>query len=108
MTKQEAITIVQTMLENNESATSALIGVLLDDAESAIMRRLYPFGIPSDATLPSMYERLWCKLAVRYFLRQGAEGEYIHDENGINRHYSSSNDEDLLKEVTSYAWVAGN
>ena len=107
MTQQEAINIVQTLLENDTAATDALVGIYLDDAEAAILRRLYPFGDISEQTIPAIYEMLWCKLAVRYFLRRGAEGEYIHDENGINRHYSSPNDEDLLKEVTPYAWVAG-
>ena len=107
MTQAEAITIVKTLLENDPAATDALVGIYLDDAKAAILRRLYPFGTIKYADIPDIYEMLWCKLAVRYFLRRGAEGEYIHDENGINRHYSSPNDEDLLKEVTPYVWVAG-
>lgn len=107
MTQAEAITVVKTLLENDPAATDALVGIYLDDAKAAILRRLYPFGSIQYADIPDIYEMLWCKLAVRYFLRRGAEGEYIHDENGINRHYSSPNDEDLLKEVTPYVWVAG-
>lgn len=107
MTQQEAINIVQTLLENDPTATDALVGVYLDDAKAAILRRLYPFGGYDDADIPPVYELLWAKLAMRYFLRRGAEGEYIHDENGVNRHYASVNDEDLLSEVTPYAWVAG-
>ena len=107
MTKAEAITTVQTLLENDTAATDALVGVYLDDAEAAILRRLYPFGGYTNASIPAVYELLWCKLAVRYFLRRGAEAEYIHDENGVNRHYASVNDEDLLSEVTPFAWVAG-
>ena len=107
MTKAEATTIVQTLLEGDTAATDALVGVYLDDAKAAILRRLYPFGTIQYADIPDIYEMLWCKLATRYFLRRGAEGEYIHDENGINRHCSSPNDEDLLQEVTPYVWVAG-
>ena len=107
MTKSEAITIVQTLLENDSAATSALVGVYLDDAQAAILRRLYPFGIPDGVdSVPDIYAMLWCKLAMRYFLRRGAEGEIAHDENGINRQYGSVSDEDLLREVTPYAWVA--
>ena len=108
MTQQEAINIVKTLLENDPAATDALVSVYLDDAKAAILRRLYPFGGYEDADIPPVYELLWCKLAMRYFLRRGAEGEYIHDENGVNRHYASVNDEDLLKEITPYAWVAVN
>ncbi len=107
MTQQEAITIVQTLLEGDTAATDALVSVYLDDAKAAILRRLYPFGGSEFADIPPVYELLWCKLAVRYFLRRGAEAEYIHDENGVNRHYASVNDEDLLSEVTPYAWIAG-
>ena len=107
MTQAEAITIVKTLLENDPAATDALVGIYLEDAKAAILRRLYPFQDTSYADIPAIYEMLGCKLAYRYFLRRGAEGEYIHDENGINRHYSSPNDEDLLQEVTPYVWVAG-
>lgn len=108
MSESEAIQIVQTLVENDPSATDALVGVYLQDAQAAILRRLYPFGVPSDVTaVPSIYELLWCKLAARYFLRRGAEGEIVHEENGINRQYQSVGDEDLLREVTPYVWVAG-
>ena len=108
MSATEAIQIVQTLLENDPSATDALVSVYLQDAQAAILRRLYPFGVPSDVTaVPSIYELLWCKLAARYFLRRGAEGEIVHEENGINRQYGSVGDEDLLREVTPYVWVAG-
>lgn len=108
MTEAEKITTVQTLVENDTAATDAVVTVYLKDAESAILRRLYPWGIPETATsVPSEYEMLQCKLAMRYFLKRGAEGEYIHDENGTNRHYGSVNDEDLLSEVVPYAKVIG-
>ena len=108
MTNAEKITTVQTLVENDASATDAVVTVYLKDAEAAILRRLYPWGIPETvASVPSEYEMLQCKLAMRYFLKRGAEGEYIHDENGTNRHYGSVNDEDLLSEVVPYAKVIG-
>lgn len=107
MTNAEAIQIVQTLVENDTAATNDIVSIYLQDAQAAIMRRLYPFGVPSGATsVPSIYELLWCKLAARYFLRRGAEGETAHNENGTDRKYGSVNDEDLLMEVTPYAWVA--
>lgn len=107
MSDTEKITIVQTLVSNDPEATDAVVSVYLKDAEAAILRRLYPWGLPDDATVPSEYEMLQCKLAMRYFLKRGAEGEYIHDENGTNRHYGSVNDEDLLQEVVPYAKVIG-
>jgi hypothetical protein len=106
MTEQEKIEAVKALIGTDAEATDALITVYLTDAASAILRRLYPWGIPDGVTsVPSVYEMLQCKLAMRYFLRRGAEGEFIHDENGTNRHYGSVNDEDLLKEVVPYAKV---
>lgn len=107
MSETEAIQIVQTLVENDPSATDALVSVYLQDAKAAILRRLYPFGGYENAAIPPVYELLWCKLAARYFLRRGAEGEIVHEENGINRQYGSVGDEDLLREVTPYVWVAG-
>lgn len=107
MTNAEAVQIVQTLVENDAAATSELLTIYLQDAQAAIFRRLYPFGVPQNVTsLPPIYELLWCKLAARYFLRRGGEGEIGHNENGIDRKYGSVNDEDLLMEVTPYAWVA--
>lgn len=99
MTLEQKIAMVQTLVGNDVEATSALVSVYLTDAESSIFRRLYPFGIPTGATVPAQYEVLQCKLAARYFLRRGAEGEISHNENGINRTYQSTNDEDLLRDI---------
>lgn len=110
MTDQEKISTVQVLVENDPTATDAVVTVYLAKAESAILRRLYPYGVPStivDESVPTKYEMLQCELASRYFLKRGAEGEYIHDENGTNRHYGSVNDEDLLSEVVPYAKVLG-
>lgn len=98
--------IVQTLLGNiPEASDTNLIDIYLADAESAIFNRMFPFGAPSTATLPTQYDMLHCKLCARYILRRGAEGETSHNENGINRSYGSVNDEDLLKEVMQVVGV---
>lgn len=104
MTDAEKITLVQTFV-NDTNATDALVGAYLTDAKSAILRRRYPFGIPDNADVEEIYEMLQVKLAARYYLRRGGEGEVSHSENGISRTYGSVNDEDLLMEVTPYAKV---
>ena len=106
MTTAEKITMAQTLI-GDEAATDALVSVYLFDAKSASMRRRYPFGTPANVTdeVEPKYEMLQVKLAVRYFLRRGGEGESRHSENGIDRTYGSVNDEDLLMEVTPFAKV---
>ena len=89
MTEAEKIERVQALLGGDEEATDTLIAIYLDDAEQAIMSRIYPFGVPTDAEMPARYESIQCKLAQRYFLRRGAEGEISHHENGVNRSYDS-------------------
>ena len=107
MKKADKIARVQTLLDNDPLATSELITIFLDDAENAIMNRIYPFGVPEDAEMPYRYESIQCKLAQRYFLRRGAEGEIVHNENGVNRTYDSVDDEDLFKTIVPIAKVLG-
>lgn len=105
MTEQEKIATVQTLVNNDADATTALITVLLAKAKNAIRNRMYPFDLPKESgqevpfSVPEKYEYLQCELAMRYFNRRGGEGEILHIENGIDRHYNSVNDEDLLMEV---------
>ena len=103
MTDDQKITLAKAFIGDDAEATDSLVGAYLMDAESAILRRRYPFGIPIGATVEDIYSMLQVKLAVRYFLRKGGEGEISHNENGVDRRYGSANDEDLLCEVTPFA-----
>lgn len=99
MTTAEKIANVQARVDD-QSATDALVTIFLEDAAEAIFQRMYPWGVPDTVTdVPARYERLQCKLAARYFLKMGGEGESLHIENGTHRHYGSVNDADLLQEV---------
>ena len=107
MTTAEKITNVQARVGNVKEATDALIAVYLDDAKDAILHQRYPFGVPEAVTdVPQRYEVIQCKLAARYFLRQGVEGQSVSIENGIHKHYESVDDEDLLKQIMQIAKVA--
>lgn len=107
MTDAQKKALVKTLVGNDAAATDELVAVYLSDAEEAIMRRLYRvYGeIPEAVSMPAMYERLQCRVAARFFLRRGSEGEISHGENGVNRSYGSVNDEDLLMEVIPYARI---
>jgi len=98
MTDAEKLTITRTLI-GQSNATDELVSVYLAMAQEALMQRRYPRGIPEGAELPSLYDYANCKLAARYFLRRGAEGEIAHNEDGVNRTYGSVNDEDILSEV---------
>ena len=101
----DKINRVRIYIGSDIEASDELIAAYLDDAENAILLRRYPFGIPDYALVPREYVPLQCKLAARYILRRGAEGEDAHNEDGVNRSYGSVNDEDLLMEVIQVAKV---
>ncbi len=105
MTEEEKTTMLKALCEDDEELTDSMASVYLAQAEAAIFRRLYPFGLPEDATIPRMYEMLQCELASRYFFRRGGQGENHHHENGVIRVYGSVNDEDLLMEVVQIAKI---
>lgn len=106
MTTVEKIKNVQTRLGNIAEATSEIIAVYLDDAKDAILKQRYPFGVPESVTdVPKKYENIQCRLATRYFERQGIEGQSVSIENGIHKHYESVDDEDLLKQILQIAKV---
>lgn len=108
MTDAEKLTYAKGLTNNDPNATDALMNTFLRKAKSAVLRKLYPFGIPDTATdVPGRYEELQCELAVRYFFRSGGEGEIQHSENGVARIYSSTDDRDLLNVIVPYAKVYG-
>ena len=105
MTTAEKIQLVQTYIGADTGATDAVISVYLDDAEEAILTRRYPFGVPEGSEVPSMYERLQCRLAAEMYLKRGAEGEESHSEDGVNRKYGHPDFEPLLRNVMQIAKV---
>ena len=100
MTELEKIERVKTLSGNDANLTTDLCEAYLDMAMLAIYNKMHPFkDMTEDFVVPSRYEGVQCALALRYFVRQGGEGEISHSENGISRTYGSTNDEDLLREV---------
>lgn len=103
MTAENMTANVRARVGDN-SLTDNLISVYLGDAADAIMKRLYPFGT-SETEVPEKYHVTQCKLAARYILRRGGEGEISHSENGVARSYGSVDDADILNTIVPYAKV---
>lgn len=111
MGERDKILFIKTLVGDMPEATDELISTMLSAARSAIYGRLYPFKSSggSDcpmASIPHKYDVLECRLAARYLMRLGGDGEVAHNENGISRTYASPNDEDLLSEVMQIIGVA--
>lgn len=108
MTDNEKIAMVTTLVDNDPTATSAIITVYLQVACNKMLERLFPYDSSKQASdIPGRYDVTQCELAARLFLRKGSEGENSHEENGVNRTYSSVDDEDLLSRLTPFAKVGG-
>ena len=108
MTNTDKITMVKTLVENDENATDAVVKVYLSVASSKILERLYPYDTDKEVSdIPSRYDAIQCELAARLFLRRGSEGETNHEENGVNRNYATVDDDDILCRLTPFAKVGG-
>lgn len=106
MSDAQKIARVQKLVGDDPSATASVVSELLDQASDAILEVIYPFADDTDAyPMPSKYNYIQCDLAARYFARMGANGETVHNENGINRTWASPDDADLLRKVTPRAKV---
>lgn len=102
MTTEEKIAFMRAVGNMTDTVRfkDAVLSAFLDLAADAILEKMYPFGVPEDATIPERYERKQCNIAVYLYNRQGSEGETYHSENGINRTYASANvPDDMLKGI---------
>ena len=99
MTNDEKVSAVSTLIAP-DTASQDLLLLLVKQAESIVLNRRYPFGIPENATVPVQYEYVQIRIAVELFSKMGAEGETSHNENGINRVYASADiTPALLKQI---------
>ena len=108
MTNEQKIAMTKTLIGEDDTATDAVVAVYLRIASGKMLERLYPFDTErTESDLPYRYETLQCELGARLFLRRGSEGENSHEENGVNRAYSTVDDEDILSRLTPYVKVGG-
>jgi len=65
------------------------------------INRCRRFTPTDDKPYDEKYEDLIIPLSITAFAKIGADGETVHSENGITRHYTSGGDYpiDLLKEI---------
>ena len=89
MTPEEKITRLEVLISPDTANTDLLVS-LLEQAEGIVLNRRHPFGLPEDASVPAAYEHIQLQIAVELFSKMGAEGQTVHDENGIKRTYEAA------------------
>ena len=86
MTHNEKITLVSSLSgELDETIVSAYLTI----AGQKILALAYPFDHTVE-DVPAQYEHVQIDAAVYLLNKRGAEGELIHDENGIRRTYENA------------------
>lgn len=82
---------------------TTVLDTFLDIAKDRVLLKLYPFD-PAKTTVPARYISTQLQIAAYLINKRGAEGELIHDENGIRRTYEKAYvPPSLLDAVVPYA-----
>jgi len=88
MDRSTKLSNIKVLLGVNDGSLDTLLGTYLDLSTQEILAWLYQMrgGIPSTVTdVPAVYEVVQISSVVAGYSHSGAEGEKVHNENGINR-----------------------
>ena len=104
MTDEEKKTLIGLMSdEQDESVVAAYFSL----AKQIIFEKAFPFGdYPEE--LPGRYDSVHVDIAVYMLNKRGAEGEIVHLENGVSRHWDAGSiPPSLLRRIIPFAGVVG-
>ena len=86
-----------------EVASVDLLDMLLSASAEIVLNRLFPLGMPFEASVPDRYALTQVQIAVELFSKMGAEGQVGHSENGIQRTWEAADvSPSLLKRIVPY------
>ena len=106
MTDEKKVDMLRAMMDGDET-DEGILQVYLELAAQKILNRMYPFKEDYEGLdVPDRYAAIQLKIANYMINKIGAEGQTIHNENGVQRHFESSwISEQLLQEVVPIAGV---
>ena len=86
MTDTQKVETVLTILDDGGALPSEeKVETYLALAKAEILAWMYPSGIPDDVTdIPTRYENVQIFAVVAGYTHAGAEGEKVHNENGVS------------------------
>lgn len=109
MTDEQKITMVKKLFgikADGTELTDAEVTPFLTVAESIVLNRYDPYS--DTDVMPRKYDVLQCRIANFMLVKQGAEGEIQHTENGVTCIYGQADiPEELMREITPKAGVFG-
>lgn len=99
MTNEQKIEKLKVLI-SPDTASDELISYLLEQSEGIILNRRYPFGAPEGASLSPLHEQIQLRIAVELFSKMGAEGQTLHQENGVSRSWEAGDvSPSLLRQI---------
>lgn len=101
MSDSEMINALKAMTGENDEE---ILSVYLLIARDKVLNCLYPYEEVACKEVPTRYKSVQIEIAVYLLNKRGAEGETVHNENGISRTYGSSDvPPAILRKITPFA-----
>ena len=102
--------IINRLQDTSEVDDFELVSFYVDNAEEIVLNQLYPFDEAwngeEEVTVPARYTNITTRIALYLIQKSGVDGETTHIENGMHRHYGSSDvPADMLRQITPKASV---
>lgn len=113
MTDAEKLTTIKVLLDDGTGylPSDATLNTYITLAGDEILAWLYwdiPGGVPSGTTFPAKYDRVQIFAVIAGYTHAGSEGQSVHIENGVHRHFSYDDMVAYIRDskyVTPYARV---
>ena len=104
MTDETKLTMLESMTgEDNREVLSTYLTL----AKGVVLSKAFPYGTGTKE-VPAPYHTTQVEIAAYMLNKRGAEGETVHLENGVSRHYEDGDiPPTLLRRITPMAGVIG-
>lgn len=104
MTDEEKRNMISVMSDETDQT---VLSAYLNLAKQIIFEKAFPYGnFPEE--MPAQYDGVHVEIAVYLINKRGAEGESVHLENGVSRHWEDGSvPPSLLRRIIPFAGVVG-
>ena len=102
MTEETKIEMLKKMTDETDEG---LLSTYLTLAQQIVYEKAFPYGKYPD-TFPSQYDAVQVEIAAYMLNKRGAEGETVHLENGVSRHWEDGGvSPSLLRRIVPYVGI---